>query len=285
MILIADSGSSKTIWVAESADEKPVQFRTKGYNPLHTSSEEIVADLKRSVPDAISTKSVEKVYFFGAGCAGDENIRIVDSALIKVFPNASVSVASDMEGASIALYGNEKGIACIVGTGSNAALWDGNQGVQFVKPLGYTLGDEGSGAAMGIVFLKRFLRKQFSHDAQEYFEANIGMSQTQIMNKIYKSNETKSFLASFVPLMGTRVYDPQIREIVFQSFTDFVEVFVKPIPEFQSYSIAFCGSPAYWFQDILRDVLSQHELSLHKAIANPADELFKHYVTKVNNRQ
>jgi glucosamine kinase len=282
MILVADSGSSKTIWSAGLPNTSPVYFRTKGYNPLHISSEEIVSDLLRNIPNTIQVKHVEKVYFFGAGCLGDENNQIIISALNAVFLNANCKVSSDIDAAAIGLFGNKKGIACILGTGSNSVLWDGQHGVQFVKPLGYILGDEGSGCQMGMRFLKKLLRKQFSPEIQEFFQSNIELSYEQIMQRIYQSSETKSFLASFVPLMSSRISDPQIKEIAEQCFQDFIDTFIMTIPAHQMYPIGFCGSPAYWFRDILEEVMNKNGLSIENVILNPIHELTQYFIHDIN---
>jgi len=280
MILVADSGSSKTIWSAGLPNSSPVFFHTKGYNPLHISSEEMSSDLLCNIPESIHVQKIEKVFFFGAGCSGVENKQIIISALNAVFPNASCKVSSDIDAAGIALFGKEKGIACILGTGSNAVLWDGQQGIQHVKPLGYILGDEGSGCQMGIRFLKKLLRKEFSHELQDFFENKIELNYDQIIYKIYKGNETKSFLASFVPLMSTRISEPQIQEIAIHSFQIFIDTYIRNIPSYQLYPIGFCGSPAFWFKNILEEVMSKNGLTLQKVIINPIEELAKDFIYK-----
>ncbi len=277
MILIADSGSTKTIWAAKNNNFATSFFQTKGYNPYHVQADEIVSDLLIHVPENICKQQVEQIYFFGAGCSNAQNKSIITQAVKSVFPNAYVKVASDIEGAAMALFGKEKGIVCILGTGSNAAIWDGNKPQQHTPPLGYILGDEGSGTHMGIRFLKKYLRKEFDNELLEYFHSKIEFSDAEIMNMIYKSSDTKRFLASFVPLLSSRIENPEIEQIVIESFRSFFSVFILKIPEYKEFPVGFCGSPAFFFKNILAEVASEYDVQVEKIIINPIEELVRFY--------
>jgi len=280
MIAIADSGSSKTIWSITCKSAEPFIFYTKGYNPYHTETDEIIENFKACAGNWFQNSKISKVFFFGAGCTGGEKNQIIQNALSVIFPQAELSVSSDLHGAALALFDNRAGITCILGTGSSAALWDGQQLHHYTPSLGYILGDEGSGTQMGIRFLKSYLRKEFDKDTMEYFAENIRLTDSEILGRIYQHNETKRFLASFVPLMSTRAEHPHIQSIVSQSFSLFVETFILTIPEYLRYNIGFCGSPAYYFNNVLTEQMNRYDLKSGLILVNPIENLTKIF----NNR-
>ncbi len=277
MILIADSGSSKTIWAITGESVDPVIFYTKGYNPYHIGTEEIIEDFKTSSGSWFQNRNILKVFFFGAGCTGGDKNLIIQNALSVIFPVAELNVSNDLHGAALALFGNNAGITCILGTGSSSALWNGQKLHQHTPSLGYILGDEGSGTHMGIRFLKSYLRKEFDKDTTEYFADNIRLTDFEILSNIYQNNDTKRFLASFVPLMSTKVEHPLIHSIVRESLNQYVETFILTIPENKKYDIGFCGSPAHYFNDILTEQMNKHGLKLKSILANPIDKLLKFF--------
>ncbi len=277
MILIADSGSTKTIWAAIVVDRTPLLFQTRGYNPYHISSDEIMRDLIRNLPDEVNKSHIEHVHFFGAGCAGEKSIAVVEQALKGIFRFAQLTVSSDIHGASLALFGKKAGLSCIIGTGANSAIWDGSLAKIVRKSLGYILGDEGSGVSIGIRFLKKYLRKEFSAPLMNYFQSAIGLSDEEILNVIYKEGDEKKFIASFVPLLNGRINHPEIREIIQAAFSDYISTFILPVPDYHIYNLGFCGSPAFYYQDILQKQLSIHGLSAEKIIIHPMDGLINYF--------
>lgn len=280
MVLIADSGSSKTIWAITGETVDPVIFYTKGYNPYHIGTDEIIDDFKALSNSWFLNRNISKVFFFGAGCSGGEKDQIIRNALSVIFPLAELNVSNDLHGAALALFRNNAGITCILGTGSSSALWDGQELHQYTPSLGYILGDEGSGTQMGIRFIKSYLRKEFDKDTTEYFAENIRLTDSEILSKIYQHNDTKRFLASFVPLMTTRVEHPLIYSIVRESLSQYVETFILTIPEYKKYDIGFCGSPAHYFNDILTEQMYGYGLKLKIILANPIEKLSEIFSNK-----
>lgn len=280
MIAIADSGSSKTLWAIIDKNALPLIFSTKGYNPYHTDSESIIRDFCHTSQQWYKNNDIEHVYFFGAGCADENKKQIIRNALSVIFPQAELNVSSDLHGASIALFGNKSGITCILGTGSSAALWDGIKLYQNTPSLGYILGDEGSGAFMGIRFLRAYLRNEFDKETAEYFAQHIKLSHSEILDKIYNHNEAKPFLASFVNLMSTKTENRLIKNIVEDSFQQYIKTFILTIPNYRKFSIGFCGSPAYYFSQLLLEALQTFGLSSSKIIQSPMDGLIEFYCPK-----
>ncbi len=278
MITIADSGSSKSIWAVFDKNKKSILFNTKGYNPYHISSSEIISDLRLSIPATVCVDDVRELHFFGAGCSTEEKIEKMKNTLSVVFKNAVIQVCEDMHGAAIALFGTKKGIACILGSGSNAACWNGKNIISYTKPLGYLIGDEGSGTQIGMLFLRQYLRKTFDKELTEYFSEKIKTTDEKLLDALYdKTVNTKLLLSSFVPLIHTRINHPDIIKIVEYSFSQFIDAFIKPVPKYYDFPLGFCGSVAFFFQDILKNVLKKHKLNVDKIIKDPVEELIKFY--------
>ncbi len=273
MMIIADSGASKTSWAVIRNEHDFQIFQTPGSNPFHTHSDAIAEKFIAHWPTDIQRSEIDQVFFFGAGCSGKQNITIVNNALNVVFPNSETHISSDITGAAIALFGEENGIACILGTGSNAALWDGKQVYQFTRPLGYILGDEGSGARIGIAFLNTYLRSEFDNESQDFFSSQIQLTIDEILDKIYRQKGSKEFLASFLPLISKKTGNELIRNIIIHSFSDFIRKFILRFPGYQYLNIRFCGSTAYYFSELLDEALNNHSLNLSKIIQDPLSEL------------
>jgi glucosamine kinase len=277
MILVADSGSTKTIWAAIDIQSKPHYFQTKGYNPYHISSDEIIRDLMRNLPGGLKPTDVDALHFFGAGCAGDKNCGIIADALHGIFSAAVIEIKSDIHGASLALFGKFPGLACIIGTGSSSAIWNGNDISVTCPSLGYILGDEGSGVSLGIRFLRKFLRRQFSSETHTFFQSNIDLTEDEILSIVYREGNAKKFLASFVPLLNSRLNDPEVMLIIQETFDDFIRVFIKNVSENMDLPIGFCGSPAFYFQEILKGELKNHGLKASKILLHPMDGLVEYF--------
>jgi glucosamine kinase len=281
MFLIADSGSTKTIWACVQVDVKPIVFQSKGYNPFHVNSEDIVADLKMYLPNNLEVRNIQHVFFYGAGCNEYADLSIIRRAILQLFPNAKVHIESDLLCAAIALFGNNKGIVCVSGTGSAAALWDGEKLQQFTPSLGYILGDEGSAAYMGIRFVQKYLRNEFDNETMSFFSENLRMTHGEILEKVYQSQDVKRFLASFTPLMLSRIKDIGVKQIVEDAYRRFIEVFIQNIPDYKNYPIGFIGSTAFFLKEIIEQVFIEYDLSVWKVLMNPLEELVSYHTNKM----
>ena len=157
MILIADSGSTKTIWCLLSKKGNPALFSTTGINPFFRNSDDIEAELKTGLVPKLNS-GIEKVFFYGAGIINDAKKNVIRTALKRLFPGTQIEINSDLLAAAHATLGKNQGIACILGTGSNSGLYDGDSVIENVPPLGFILGDEGSGAVLGKKLLADYLK-------------------------------------------------------------------------------------------------------------------------------
>lgn len=271
MILIADSGSTKTDWAIVTASHQAVVISTQGLNPIHQSREQIVqvireefigqmgsnADVKRLRSASILTHDFPMaVYFYGSGVR-PEMERLMTSLLRELFPQAAVVEAhSDLLGAARALCQRREGIACILGTGANSCFYDGREIVRHTPALGYILGDEGSGAVLG----KRFLHDLYSgilpDDILRAFEDETGLSLPEIIRRVYREPLANRFLASLSEFISRHLGDPGIHRVVVQNFVDFLQVHIRPYGRFDL-PISFVGSIAFHYQNELGEAIRQ----------------------------
>ena len=182
-ILIADSGSTKTDWsLTDGQGNVVMTCKTQGINPIHMQDDEVLQILKSEL---ILPESPQEVYFYGSGVTEAMKPRM-NSLLQQAFPGAKVEAEGDMIGAARALFGNKPGIACILGTGANSCLYDGCRMVMNTPPLGYILGDEGSGAVLGKLFLNGIFKGTLSSAIQKKFLDWSGLDYPAIINKVYR---------------------------------------------------------------------------------------------------
>jgi glucosamine kinase len=280
MVIIADSGSSTTNWAIINKNQEVKFINSNGLNPLHLSENEILSDLELIFNISIDRQEVRKIIFYGAGCISHEINRKIELPLSKLFPNASIEIDSDITAASIALFGNDAGISCILGTGANVAFWDGTQNHQTTASLGYILGDEGSGAYIGKKILTEYLRKNFSEELHFKLCDFIKINDNQIIQTIYKTNESKRFLASVMIFAKENIENEEIQKIIYDSFQKFIQIFILKIENVSKLPIGFCGSIAFNFEPILQKVMNANNLKINKIVQNPLFELVEYFKEK-----
>ena len=276
MKLIADSGSTKTDWKLESVNgslltgEGGGRGLTQGINPFHM-SEDTILDILRNelLPQLDSVRSsIEEIEFYGAGCTVAK-ISVMKALLSEVFPSAkSVVVGSDMLGAAKALLGKNEGIACILGTGANSCLYDGEKIISNVSPMGYILGDEGSGAVLG----KTFINELYKGGHQEFisiFEKETNLTQADIIQKVYREALPNRFLASLSKFIGAHIAEEQwIEDMVVNCFRDFFRKNVRHYNR-KDLSVSFVGSVAYYYQIQLKKAAEMEGFVIGKVLKSP----------------
>jgi len=257
MIAIADSGSTKTLWVLSDGKGQEYTFKTIGFNPYFVTRDEVEYCMSAAFPKEVRTKDVTDVYFYGSGCSSCDNYAHLQEALSIFFPKASINIYSDMLGTARALLKHEKGVAAILGTGSNSCFYDGEQITGNAVSLGYILGDEGSGATMGKMFIKKLLEGRLDAELTRQIHEETGETITTVLNSVYKSEHPNRYLANFTKTINKHIDHPQMKEIVSQSFRDFFANYLLIYPDFLKYRIGFCGSIAYHFSGILLEELEK----------------------------
>lgn len=268
MILIADSGSTKTDWRQISRDGEVTQARSKGINPYYQSSDDIIQILKNELIGALEEK-VEEIHFYGAGCSNEAKKAVVREALQSVFPEAKMEVQHDMLAAARSLCGHSAGIACILGTGANACVYDGKEISQYRLNLGYLLGDEGSGGYLGKELAKRYLSEKLPKDLAEAFEKRYRMSREEFLQKIYAEKMPNRYLASFSQFIFHHLQHPYLYKMVYDAFGLFFETFVGVFPESKDLPIHFTGSIAFYYSNLLRQVANDRGLAVRNVLESP----------------
>ncbi len=271
--LIADSGSTKTDWCVCYHGEIKQRIATQGINPFHQSVEEITNIVHEMASLLTCTMDIERIEFFGAGCALPEKKAILTNIFQKVFnyQPSSIYVASDLEGAARAVCQGSAGIACILGTGSNSCQFDGEKIVANTPCLGYILGDEGSGAVLGRRLVSDCLKGQLPTHLSEAFLAEYQLDQPIVLERVYRQPLANRFLASLTPFLSKHRHEPSIHTILTEEFTRF---FQRNIMAYDTtLPIHFVGSIAYHFSEELTEVAHALNLRIGKIIKVPMEGL------------
>jgi glucosamine kinase len=277
MILIADSGSTKTDWVLIDENNQS-RYKTIGYNPYFINSENIYHSLTEKLIPELESTGIKKVFFYGAGCSTSSNAAIVSNALTRCFINSEISVGHDMLAAARALLGNKKGFAAIIGTGSNTCIYDGRDIEKNIDSLGYLMGDEGSGSYIGKKIVRDFMRGYLPPELQEKFRDTYRLGNSEIFDSLYNKPLPNRFLASFCMFADQNQTHEYIREIVTESFSDFFKNLVSRYDNFNNYSFNCVGSVGYIFRDILREVAATYDMETGKLIHSPIDDLVQYHL-------
>ncbi len=278
MIVIADSGSTKTDWRIIIGQEEQVQMATIGFNPFFVSSATVEKELQKEFIKKFPTEKAEKVFFYGAGCSDDFRCSIIELGLKPIFPNAAIFVESDLMAAARATCTDKPGIACILGTGSNSCFYNGEEINDKIPSLGHLLGDEGSGNYMGKMLLRRYFYRELQDDIKIKFKNTFKFEDRALINRMYKDKTANVFFASFSKFIFDNKEHPNIHELINNALSDFVERQILKYSNYDSVPIHFVGSIAHYFKENLENVLSEHRLRLGKVIRKPIDNLVQYHI-------
>jgi glucosamine kinase len=280
MLLIADSGSTKTDWALTDQTGIVKVLHTIGYNPYFTDSETIYYSLSENLLDNLDVQQVSAIYFYGAGCSTPENQLIVKRALKKAFPHTeTIFVGHDLLGAGRALLGRNDGFAAILGTGSNTCIYKNEQCELNIDSLGYLLGDEGSGSYIGKKLLRDFMRNRLEPDMYNRFKERFQIeSNEQIFQTLYTTQFPNRYLANFCRFTDEYVEHPYIRNKVRDSFRDFFKNLVSKYPDYKQYAFNCIGSVAFIFRDILEEVAESYDMRMGRVIRAPLDDLVSYHL-------
>lgn len=265
-ILIADSGSTKTDWALGS-----IRVTTQGINPFHQDDETIVGILREELRPAL-TDDVAAIRLYGSGVRPELEARM-EHLLRQVFPEAeSVSAKSDMLGAAHALCGHSEGQACILGTGTNSCLYDGERIVRSTPALGYILGDEGSGAVLGREFLNALYKGRLYEGAREEFEEQTGMNMADVIARVYREPMANRWLASLSPYIHSHLSEPAVQDIVVGNFRRFISLNVRPYRR-PDLPLGAVGSIASYYEEQLRQAAKEEGYAVGRILRSPIDGL------------
>jgi N-acetylglucosamine kinase-like BadF-type ATPase len=273
MQIIAESGSTKTYWKGTQGGKAILTFTTSGLNPYIQTREEINEILKSEVVPHIGNHIVKAIFFYGAGCSNEENNSLMYSCLKNFFHQAQIDVEHDLLGAARGLWGNNKGIVCILGTGSNSCIYENGEIKEGIPALGYILGDEGSGAYMGKRLVRDYLYLQMPQDLSEKLRMEYALDKDKILNKVYKQHNPNRWLASFSVFIRENFNFEYCQELVRSGFQDFFHGHVDKYRNYSDLPLGAVGSIAFLYKDLLADVANENGFHLAKVIRSPLDEL------------
>lgn len=279
--LIADAGSTKVDWVIISDNGEVVNRHTcDGINALLCTEQEIDSALKTVRGQLGDTSGISEIHYYGAGCATPAICTKMKDSLQNVWPQVTAYVSSDLLGAARALLGRNKGIACILGTGSNSGLYDGENIVHNVPSLGYVLGDEGSGAALGKRLVADAFKGQLPANIADKFLETYQLTLPEILSKVYNKQGANRFFASLVPFIAQHLWNPYIYSLVLKELTSFIKRNVAMYEGAHSLPICFIGSIALNFEKILREASSSQGYNVTLIAQSPIDGLIKYHSTE-----
>jgi len=286
MRLIADGGSTKTDWCLQM-DKHVIRLSTGGMNATIQTDEQLMLVVKGELLPAIKSQNVDisallhqaeptHIYYYGAGCIG-ENAARMEAILRKVFSkDAIITVRSDLFGAAIALLGDSEGIAAILGTGSNSCLFDGKRIVCQTPPMGYILGDEGSGAVLGRCFLNALFKQRLPLSLKEEFIETQKMPLSDVLQAVYRQPIPNRFLASLSPFIAQHLHIEEVKQLVIDNFRDFIAKNIAPYHR-PDLPINAVGSIATVYETQLNNAAELEHLTIGKIIKQPMEELVKYH--------
>jgi glucosamine kinase len=276
-ILIADSGSTKCEWcVVDKGKVKKTVF-TIGISPYFLDSQQIEELVRRELYPEIHRFTIEAVFYYGTGCKSVENQKMIQKSLKKVFPGIDIKVEIDLMGAARAVCGNEKGIACILGTGSNSCYFNGKKIVKNSPGLGYVLGDEGSGAYLGKKVIQYYLYQTFDEELKYRFEQKFRMDEVEILDRVYKHPLPNRFLAGFTLFLAENRGHFMVENIIEDGLNDFIFTHVCKYNESWKLPIHFVGGVAFGFRDVLLELCAGYELETGQILQQPMQGLVNYH--------
>jgi len=281
MILVADSGSSKTDWVLASDKQKPVKFSTGGLNPYFLTEKEIIKIIQEQAPVMVNHfPLIEEIYFFGAGCSSPDKREVVSNALSQLFPRAFISVDSDLLGSAYATCGHHKGLVCVLGTGSNISYFNGEEVDTGKHGLGYILGDEGSGTWFGKALITHYLYGTMPAEVSALFKSTFPITKNDVIENVYLKGAGNSYLASFARFLTNIQHTDYGKELLREGLFEFININIKSYPNYQEYSCHFVGSIAYFFREELKMLCEENGVNAGKIIRHPIDELVSFIISR-----
>ena len=274
--LIADSGSTKAEWCLVQGKKKTTFF-TQGISPYFLNGPQIQQLIRTELMPSLGKVKIDEVFFYGTGCKSPANHKLVKAALQAVFTGSVIAVDHDLMGAARALCGHEKGVACILGTGSNSCYFNGKKIVKNSPGLGYVLGDEGSGAYLGRKVLQYYLYNTFDEDLRSRFDARYVTNAAEILENVYKKPLANRYLASFALFLAENRGHYMVENIIEDCLNDFFFYHIIKYRESWIMPVHFVGGVAYGFRDVIKELCSNYELTLGSILQNPMEGLVAYH--------
>ena len=285
MIAIVDGGSTKCDWVIlENSGKISQKTESIGFNPNIINADLIPQEIEKNPHLFLIKNQLDYIYFYGSGCGTVENALLVETQLQKVFPYAKVTVKEDLTAAAYAAYNGKPAIVCILGTGSNSCYFDGESIRRDLPSLGYLIGDEGSGSALGKHLVRRFFMKKLPQDLHQEFVETYHLTIEDAIKNMYHNPRANAYLAEFNKFVVQRKQHPYFQNMVFDEMKNFFEYQVLPYEEAREAEINFIGSIAYYYEDILRAAAAELNLTVGHIVQKPIESLVEYHKKYIFNQ-
>ncbi|WP_290540682.1 ATPase [Alistipes sp.] len=276
MILIADSGSTKTDWCVAEKGEILHRIITRGMNPFFQTEEEMKQEICHTLLPQLPDGGFDTVYFYGAGCTPEKGEQVHKAVSTIPGIRGEILVASDMLGAARGLCGHHAGIACILGTGSNSCHFDGERITANVSPLGFILGDEGSGAVLGKLLVGSLLKNQMTEGLKEEFLREYDLTPAEIIARVYRQPFPNRFLASLSPFLARHLDDKTVYALVLESFEAFFRRNIMQY-DYRNCEVHFIGSVAHYYRAPLEEAARRMGIRLGRIVQSPMEGLVAYH--------
>lgn len=285
MIAIVDGGSTKCDWVIlENSGKISQKTESIGFNPNIINADLIPQEIEKNPHLFLIKNQLDYIYFYGSGCGTVENALLVETQLQKVFPYAKVTVKEDLTAAAYAAYNGKPAIVCILGTGSNSCYFDGESIRRDLPSLGFLIGDEGSGSALGKHLVRRFFMKKLPQDLHQEFVETYHLTIEDAIKNMYHNPRANAYLAEFNKFVVQRKQHPYFQNMVFDEMKNFFEYQVLPYEEAREAEINFIGSIAYYYEDVLRAAAAELNLSVGHIVQKPIESLVEYHKKYIFNQ-
>ncbi|RNA60540.1 ATPase [Chryseobacterium nematophagum] len=279
MVAIVDGGSTKCDWVILD-DFKKVFMKTEtiGFNPNNIAAELIVPEIEKNLNLVAVKNSITKVFFYGSGCGIPKNCAIIERELKRFFVKSEVIAKEDLTAAAYAAYRGKPTIVCILGTGSNSCFFDG-QNIKIKLPsLGFLIGDEGSGSAIGKQLVRNFFMQRLPEDLHQQFKETYHLTIDEALKNMYHTARPNAYLANFNRFVVERREHPYLQNMVLEEMLNFLDYHVLPYEESKEAEINFIGSIAYYYENILRSAATKLNLNIGHIVQKPIESLVDYHI-------
>ncbi len=278
MIVIVDGGSTKCDWVLlDDTGDLFAKTETIGFNPNIFDSNQIPQELQNNELLFEHRFQINHLFFYGSGCGVEENRKKVADAFSRVFTNAKLHIKEDLTAAAYAAYNGSPAIVCILGTGSNACYFDGENIKRELPSLGFLIGDEGSGCALGKILVKNYFMKKMPEELRKEFQAQYNLSIDSLITNMYHNPRANAYLAEFSKFIVPRKNHPYLQHLVYEELKNYLDYQVIPYEESKTAEVNFIGSIAYYYEDILRAAAADLHLSVGKIVQKPIESLVDYH--------
>ncbi len=282
MILIADSGSTKTDWVLLNSNKEIVfKTTTKGLNPTVFSDSDLYTTITSNLNLTNFADEIVEVYVYAAGCGTERPKKKLFILLDEIFPNANISVLEDIYAAAHAVSNNKEGIVSILGTGSNCCYFDGNSKIiSKIPSLGYLLMDDASGNYFGRILLRDFFYKKMPKKLHDMFQEEFNLFPDDVKLNLYQKTQPNAYLAQYASFLIKHKNELYCSQIINKGFSDFIENQVTQYERVYDLPIHFVGSISFLLQEELKIALKSFRLNSGNFIQKPIDDLVSYHLLK-----